>query len=399
MAMKSNNFQNNIFSNFVKKYNLSKTLRFELKPVKETKNHLKEFIELDTKRAKEYKELKKIIDEYHKDYIEKSLSSTNILNEDLLADFFDLWKNNKEDKNLLNKIKEKFDIKLKPNCNNKEAIEAIETKLRTDIAEHFKILNPLLESFFKTANDNQLLGFLKKFDKDLHKEFKENKNKAVLDQYLQNPITRSKSVLFEKDFIEYLLPAWVESSDLTEQEDKEKKEKQKIIKNFENFTTYLQGFYENRKNMYLDKDHSTAIAYRIINENLAKFFANIQSYEKIKSNHQELQNSFEEMNSVFKEEFKYFSLEKIDDFFKPKFFNKCLSQKGIDYYNTFIGGKTIRVGEETIREKTIKNQNENYLEEKNKQWIVPEKWTITRKTRTSQNNTKAKTFISYRKLI
>ena len=333
-----------VFSQFSRKYSLSKTLKFELKPVAETKQYLQDFIDLDTKRAKEYKELKKIIDEFHKDHIEAILSHKDILDKDCLKDFFDLWniRNNKENKELLDKIKEKYNLKLNKNYGNKEVISEMEKQFRKDIIEHFKTLNPLLESFFKTAKEEQLLSFLKKFDKTLHKKFLEKKDKTVLSDYLQKPMKAKsidKSILFSKEFIQHLLPVWVENSHLTEKE-----KKQKIIKNFEKFTTYLTGFNENRKNMYSVEEQGTAIAHRIINENLVKFFSNLQSYEKNKSNHQELQQSFEKMKSDFEKEFKYFSLEKADDLFKPEFFNNCLSQEGIDHYNTLMGGKTLENG-------------------------------------------------------
>ena len=42
-------------------------------------------------------------------------------------------------------------------------------------------------------------------------------------------------------------------------------------KEFWGFTTYFEGFFKNRKNMYTPEEKSTGIAYRLINENLPKF--------------------------------------------------------------------------------------------------------------------------------
>ena len=52
-------------------YPLSKTLRFELKPIGNTLNSLKQngIIEDDEHRAESYKKAKKLIDEYHKYFI------------------------------------------------------------------------------------------------------------------------------------------------------------------------------------------------------------------------------------------------------------------------------------------------------------------------------------------
>ena len=306
-----------VFSKFTNKYSLSKTLRFELKPIFETKDQLKKFIDLDEIRAKEYKELKKIIDEFHKDYIKNVLSSNTILDNKDLESFFELWKS-------------------KDSKENKKKIKNLQKNLRKQIVEHFKILNPLLENFFKTENQERLRGFLKSFDKKLYKEFMEKEDKAILNKYLKKPIKRSieKSPLFLKEFIHYILPEWLENSRL-----EEKERKLEIIKNFDKFTTYLTGFYKNRKNIYSDTEQGTAIAFRIVNENLPKFFSNLQAYEKIKINHKKLKDQIENIKEL-KEELDYFNVKQIKNLFKPEFFNQCLSQKGIDYYNTLLGGKT-----------------------------------------------------------
>jgi len=81
-VLKFNKHSNKLLCSFTRKYPLSKTLRFELKPVDDTKKYLKDFVQSDQERAGDYKELKKIIDEYHKDYIEKSLSKNDILSLD-----------------------------------------------------------------------------------------------------------------------------------------------------------------------------------------------------------------------------------------------------------------------------------------------------------------------------
>ena len=57
--LKKNSPVQGVFSSFTKKYSLSKTLRFELKPLPETTKNLSKFIESDTQRSKDYQELKK----------------------------------------------------------------------------------------------------------------------------------------------------------------------------------------------------------------------------------------------------------------------------------------------------------------------------------------------------
>ena len=116
----------NIFHSFTKKYGLSKTLRFELKPVHETRDRLNGFIESDTQRDRDYKELKKIIDEYHKDYIEKSLSGHSILPVSDLKQLNTSYNKLKT----LNTYQEKQEISKK--------VKELQAQLRKKISEQFK---------------------------------------------------------------------------------------------------------------------------------------------------------------------------------------------------------------------------------------------------------------------
>ena len=61
-------------------YSLSKTLRFELKPIGKTLENIekKGLIEQDEIRAEEYEKVKDIIDEYHKAFIKMCLGELNL---------------------------------------------------------------------------------------------------------------------------------------------------------------------------------------------------------------------------------------------------------------------------------------------------------------------------------
>ena len=63
------------FENFTGLYPLSKTLRFELKPIGKTLEYIEksELLERDSHRAEIYVKVKEIIDNYHKQFIEDSL--------------------------------------------------------------------------------------------------------------------------------------------------------------------------------------------------------------------------------------------------------------------------------------------------------------------------------------
>ena len=66
------------FENFTGLYPLSKTLRFELKPIGRTLEYIEKngLLDRDKHRANSYVKVKKIIDRYHKQFIEDSLSDS-----------------------------------------------------------------------------------------------------------------------------------------------------------------------------------------------------------------------------------------------------------------------------------------------------------------------------------
>jgi len=121
-----------------------------------------------------------------------------------------------------------------------------------------------------------------------------------------------------------------------------------MVLEFYKFTTYFSGFNDNRKNMYSDEEKSTAIAYRIVHQNLPKFIDNLKTFslisnvlsENIKTLNTELQNVLGNMI--------------INDIFALNFFNQTLTQKGIDRYNTLLGGFT----DQNNPKKKIKGLNE-----------------------------------------
>ena len=238
-------------------YPLSKTLRFELIPQGKTKEFIEQkgLLIKDEERAEKYKKVKKIIDEYHKDFIEKSLNGLSV---DGLNDYCDLYlKSNKEDK-------------------DKKAFDKEKEKLRKQIANAFK------------ANE----------------KFK---------------------TLFAKELIK---------EDLMIFADEQGRE---YVKEFKDFTTYFSGFHQNRENMYVAEEKATAIAYRLIHENLPKFIDNIKIFEKIKNEAPELIN---QLNQVLSEMEEIVQGKTLEEIFSLNYFNQTLTQTGIDLYNIVIGGRT-----------------------------------------------------------
>jgi hypothetical protein len=106
------------FNDFKNLYQLSKTLRFELKPVGKTLDFIQEkgLLNQDEERAESYKRVKKIIDEYHKVFIDECLKGTSIEEIDFFEQLY------------FKTIKEDVD---------KKALEALQKKFRKQIAERF----------------------------------------------------------------------------------------------------------------------------------------------------------------------------------------------------------------------------------------------------------------------
>ena len=61
-------------------YSLTKTLRFELKPIGKTLEHIerKGILTQDEQRAKEYEQVKDIIDRYHKQFISMCMNKCQL---------------------------------------------------------------------------------------------------------------------------------------------------------------------------------------------------------------------------------------------------------------------------------------------------------------------------------
>ena len=260
------------FDHFTNQYPISKTLRFALRPVGETQNNIKTHNILieDKKLSEDYIVAKKIINQYHKYYIDDVFSSEMLV----------------------------FDL---------EELEEYQT-LYTSIKKS------------KKGDSTAKIKTLKTMQAVLRKK--------VSDYFLTD--VRYKH-LFKKELFEKIIPEWYETEigkKYIQKEDSLKTEDiPNLIEGFKKMTTSFAGFHMNRKNMYSNKDQSTAIGYRVVHDNLSKFLDNIDIYEKIKGSIA-LSALEKELSGV-----------KLDEVFSLEYFNQCLSQKGIEKYNLVLGGK------------------------------------------------------------
>ena len=297
---------------FTGKYPISKTLRFALTdPEGDTKKfiedirkgQLQKILEEDKQRAKDYKEVKEIINEYHQKFIEEVLGQKDILTEEDINKYvsaYSAFKKPAQD----TKDREKV-------INNKQEIEE---KLRKTIAGKFA----------------------------KHSNYKE---------------------IFEKELIQKLLPQWLEQRKNQKELSKEEYDKQKaLVEKFNKFTTYFTGFHQNRKNMYESGDKASAIAYRIVNVNFSKFLDNHINYTKILGDYSDI--DFSSLEKDLKAELQGYSLT---EFMSPNNFINCFTQSGIDNYNTIIGGKVLENGKKIQGINEIINEYKMRLAQKDKQ--------------------------------
>ena len=107
------------------------------------------------------------------------------------------------------------------------------------------------------------------------------------------------------------------------------KEDTEILEYFKKFTTFFTGFNSNRENVYSKEDISTSIGHRIIHENLPKFISNFRILNK----------AIEALGTgKINEDFKNNEINvTVEELNKIDYFNKVLTQSGIDLYNNLIG--------------------------------------------------------------
>ena len=245
---------------FTHLYPLSKTLRFELRPVGKTEEMFRKsgILEQDNGRADSYKVVKKLIDRYHKDFIEKALQGFEF-EEGSLGEYYTLYS---------------------------------------------------------------------KANRDEKKENDFEKAKESLRKQITKQLTKQEAYkrIDKKELIKEDLCKAIECSE----------EEKKAIEEFNDFTTYFRGFHENRKNMYSDKEQSTAIAFRLIHQNLPKFLDNIKTFEQIKGI-EELQDKIQVLQTEFGCD--------IDQMFTLEYYNHLVIQSGIEQYNAIVGGVSKQDGE------------------------------------------------------
>ncbi|MBQ8298282.1 MAG: hypothetical protein IJX99_00150 [Clostridia bacterium] len=297
----------NELQEFTNLYPLLKTLRFELIPEESTRKRFQEWLEeLDNKNksavettstniingenlilkdkriAAAYIALKPVLDKLHEEFIEVSLSSDEALG----IDFSSYWEAYQD----------------------KKVTSDRENALRAAIGKTFQAG---IDYFYKNFVESEV------------KIKEKNKNRPLFSENILSYI--------DKKAVQYT------SNDLTEEELK------MHLNCFKGFYTYLSGYNTNRRNYYETKNEkSTAIATRIIHENLPKFCNNIIRFYNRKEEYLKIVDWLKNKEKVTQiknaEKGLFETVEPIcEKYFVIGYFNHCLTQKQIEEYNRIIG--------------------------------------------------------------
>ena len=215
-------------------------------------------------------------------------------------------------------------------------------------AESYLLVKKIIDEYHKSFISRALEGlvligiddYVRYFDIQTRSEEEKKKfeevqvklRKQIVEQFSKHEDYKN---LFAKELIREVLKGFVKTDEELE-----------LVKEFDSFTTYFTGFHENRKNIYSDEEKATAIAYRLIHENLPRFLDNVRSFKKV-------------LESPVREKFNNLlgdsqlgpivQISSVEEMFHPDFFNETLTQTGIDQYNHLIGGYVPLEGQEKIK--------------------------------------------------
>lgn len=254
-------------------------------------------------------------------------------------------------------------------------------------AESYTHVKKYLDRFYKAYIDEILpqirLNGLREYAALYHKTNKTDADKKAMEKaeddlrkQIAGALTADKvryGNLFKKEVI-LALPDF-----LTDEQEKER------AKEFADFTSYFDGFFENRKNMFTSEAKATGIAQRCIRDNLPRFLDNAKNFMKIKA---ALPDVVQSINIEFED---WFSVMP-EDIFCVDGFTYALCQDDIDKYNQVIGGysnadktkiqglnEKINLYNQPIKDKSkklplLKPLYKQILSERNTVSFIPEKF-------------------------
>ncbi len=305
---------------FTNLYQLSKTLKFKLEPEGNTKTTFEKWVNEMNSTSEEsnlfvkdkniydaYLAIKPIMDKLHEQFIEKSLTSDEAKQIDF-SDYLAIYRD--PDKDFPNDF---------------------EKKLREYIGQTYNVGG----RFFSEKIEEAIIKLEEENNKGKTQKKKKNVEKKSSSSKKKNPF----ECLTDKKMFNYL---YANVKTLSEQNGVDEQMLSKHIEQFKGFWGYLKGYNKNRENYYaVDKEVSTAVATRIVHENLPTFCSNALRFEKHKDEYLGIYQYLKDHNRetrIKDSQGNEGEAEAIKETcFLIGHFNKCLAQSQIVEYNRIIG--------------------------------------------------------------
>lgn len=222
--------QSSVFEGLTRKYELSKTLRFELRPVGKTREMLEEagVFEKDRIIKEKYEKTKPYFDRMHREFVQDSLSGV-VLSD--LAEYFQVFSD--------------WNVNRKDSAKAKR-LESVEKSLRREVVA-----------------------------------FLDENAKSWAERYASAKIKKSGiEFLFEEGIFRILKERYGDETDAFVKDDAGNDIS--IFDQWKGFVGYFKKFHETRKNFYKDDGTSTAIATRAIDQNLRRFCDNALVFNRLR---------------------------------------------------------------------------------------------------------------------
>ena len=333
---------------FTNQYQMSKTLRFELKPVGQTAEWIKkhniigiengEPVGMDADRAKNYKYAKLLLDELHCQFI---------------ADALQLDHEVESTKKLNAKIIELY-----------SASEILATNLPGNI---FKYILDEKANEWVTLFQHQMPQYWRDDINELKNKIASEADKKEI-KHLESIVTKLNNLCetgypFKNTGIEILygshedllkLLEWAvrcgrirpSFKDLQQGNSTAAMPVEHVIsyiRSFDSFCTYFTGFNKNRANVYdVTGKKSTSLVHRICMQNMQFHFNNIRKWETVTRALEKYAKDFTGKTSSWRAmlaEYERNLAFAVEDVLTPAAFIAFINQSGIDRYNEIINGR------------------------------------------------------------
>lgn len=303
------NSEESVFNQFTRKYALSKTLRFELKPIGKTRENIEKTnpdLVHDRGIEESYQTLKPVLDRLHEEFITAALESETVKDIDF-GEYLKIYTNLRGEK----------DKDKKEPLSKKLAAE--ESKLRKEFA---KTYNAEGEKLKKAAGKNEA-------------------GKDTLNGKSYQVLTEANILKYIRARIDDFAALKLETKDGISVT-KEGLEKALVGNGlqpavFDKFFTYFSGFNQNRENYYSTEEKATAVANRIVSENLPRFCDNLLAFKSRADEYSKALGFLKEGGVAAVDKAGNELPEVTADYFDIKYFNRYLSQTGIEDYNKRVG--------------------------------------------------------------